>query len=113
MSKVETILLSNRNPVKVNKGEWPCVASASDYDGPMECQANRVYELRVRQKADRVIVYGWFNSNVPVERDLYAGYFLKTSDMKEIATAIRQVASEIDAPSLAADCIQDLPAEQL
>ena len=134
MSKQRTITLTDRPPVKISEDNWPLIANASDedHDGQVRCQANCVseWDIRVRQHADgRAIVYATYNynSNWHGARGYSAkhGVLLpRECSRDEICRAIKDVASRMaecehdgdDArrwPTLADDCIADLPAEEL
>ena len=111
-----TITLTGRSPVKINKDEWPIVASAEDkqFDGQYEFQANRhaSWKLLVRQHNDgRTIVYAIhsYSSQFQGEggRGLRGGELLTVSGASEeeigddaglnaIIEAIRRVAEEIE-----------------
>jgi hypothetical protein len=129
-----TITLTGRPPVKINEASWPVIAEASDkeFDNQYECQANQVSEwsVRVRQHADgRAIVYARysFESNFQNSRDYNAkrGILMPAgTSHTAICDAIREVCDEISGaecggedanrwPTLAADCIADMPAEEL
>jgi hypothetical protein len=70
--KVRTITLTDRPPVKVREDLWPVIASARRYDGQVECQANHLWHLTVRQHEDgRTLVYG---SETSGPGGVYRGY---------------------------------------
>lgn len=129
-----TITLTGRPPVTIDEDTWETIAQAKDkeHDGQVESQANRVSEwaIRVRQHEDgRAIVYATYSysSQWQGARSYSAkrGVMLPTgSDADAICRAIRAVAREIaDAechegdearwPTIAAECIADMPAETL
>lgn len=129
-----TITLTGRPPVKIEEDHWPIVASAKskDWDNTHECQANRTWNwwITVRQHEDgRAIVYAGYSysSQWQTERDYYhrAGRLLGAgSNDVDICDAIRRVCTEMAAAeadadhtarwnSLAAECIADMPAEEL
>lgn len=122
-----TIRLSEAPPVRIRRDAWPIIAEAKWHDGKVECQANHVRSIRVRQNADgRTIVYGWLDSGpggVPAGwRGAHAGWILPRTDPtrgpsratdEEITRAIRRVAGVIGDDSLADECIADLPAKDL
>lgn len=135
-----TITLTGRPPVKINEDNWPVLASASDseHDGQVECQANRKssWWIKVRQHEDgRAIVYAGYSytANWQNARDYAAkrGVMLEIGEGdgarptdEQICRAIREVCEDIagaecdgdDAarwPTLAAECIADMPAEEL
>lgn len=130
MSK-RTITLTNRAPVTIEEAAWPVIAQASDdwHDGQVECQANRriKWAVRVRQHADgRAIVYATYSydSSWQGARSYSAKRGVLLPAGADIVAAIREVCDDIaqaesnddDAqrwPTLAADCIADLPAETL
>lgn len=133
-NKTRTITLTGRPPVTVSENAWPLIASAQDseHDGQVECQANRKsrWWIGVRQHDDgRAIVYAtysytstWQNSRDFVAK---AGILLPAkADAEAICAAIQNVGNEIagmecsegDAdrwPTLVAECIADMPAEEL
>jgi hypothetical protein len=127
-----TITLTGRPPVKIQKDDWPVIASAEEreYDGQYDFQANRTasWKLIVRQHADgRVIVYGIYSYTSKYQgensRDIRGGELLeKDTDIPE---AIRRVAAQLEArmpdgqwsqgywPRLAHECTADLPAVEI
>lgn len=129
------ITLTDRPPVTVDEDKWQVIAKASDYehDGQVECQANRrsKWTVTVRQHEDgRTIVYATYSysSNWQGARDYAAkrGVLLTAEQATDagIVQTIRAVCEDIasaecdgnDAerwPTLAAECIADLPAEEL
>lgn len=123
--KRRTITLTDRAPVRIVENEWAVIASAKDYDNEHEFQANRRYNLRVRQHADgRTIVYGTHSTQFQNEQDAAAGELLTPpSDMQvkeeewcvwdEIPAAIKRVAANCHCDQIADECIADLPAEDL
>lgn len=129
-----TITLTGRPPVTIDEDTWPCIAEANDseHDGQVECQANRKskWAMRVRRHTDgRAIVYATYSytSNWQNSRCYAAkrGVLLAADTTTDaICRAIEEVSSDIaqaecdgdDAArwaTLAADCIADMPAEQL
>lgn len=126
-----TITLTNRPPVKIDEDTWGliAVATAKDYDNQYEFQANRTskWHIGVRQHDDgRAIVYASYNHTSAFQSEsdysCRAGVLLDSSD--DLPAAINEVAREIasqehassDAekwPTLARNCIADLPAEEL
>ena len=129
-----TITLTGRPPVTIDEDQWPIIAQAKDseHDGQVECQANvkSSWSVRVRQHEDgRAIVYATYSytSNYQNARCYSAkrGVLLPAgSTAADICQAIRDVCEEIagaecdgeDAarwPTLAAECIADMPAEEL
>ena len=116
MSDTITIPLSDRAPVRINRAAWPVIADADWHSGEHSFQANEVAAVRVRQHADgRVIVYGYCEAGpggMALDyRATRAGYLSR--DDHDIATTIRAVADAIGLPFLAAECIADLPPEDL
>ena len=134
MSKL-VITLTGRPPVSVDTDTWPVIASAaadSAHDGQVECQANTrsTWCVKVRRHGDgRAVVYARYtrDSNFQGARDYRAarGVVLPAgcSDY-DICGAIRAVCSDIataehadeDAgrwPTLADECVADMPAEVL
>lgn len=135
--EVITIALTGRPPVKIQAASWPIIAKAADhlYDGQYDFQSFRHTRARlcVRRHADgRAIVYGTYTygSDFPNERNGAArrGRLVAAGD--DIPAAVLSVADEMDearrncgvldhfrepAPfrGLAAECIADLPAEEL
>ena len=130
--KMITIAMSEQPPVRVSAELWPIIASADWHDGKVECQANHVRFIRVRQHEDgRRIVYGKLDSGpggVPQGwRGSHAGYLIPAIDATrnhptkvtiipdEDATirAIRRVAGVIGDDEMGSECIADLPAREL
>lgn len=121
--KTRTITLTDARPVKIYEDEWSIVAQARDWNGEHESQANRIYSIRVREHADgRRIVHGSRqagNGGIRVdERESYGGRLIPAiNDGKpdESATidAIHFVCELIDAEQLGAECIADLPAQEI
>lgn len=135
-----TITLTGRPPIKIDEDNWPTIASAADseHDGQVECQANRKssWWIKVRQHEDgRAIVYAGYTytSNWQGARCYEAkrgvllaigeGEGARPSD-QQICDAIREVCEDIAGaehhdgdearwPTLAAECIADMPAEEL
>jgi len=134
MSK-RTITISNRQPVTIEEDNWPVIASASDEDhdgGQVRSQANRVskWSCTVRQHEDgRAIVYSVYSYTTNWQNA--RGYSAKAGRLlpvgasyEDISRAITNVCHEIaerehngdDAlrwKAIEADCIADLPAEEL
>lgn len=127
-----TITLTNRPPVRIDEDAWPVLAqsSYSDWVNQFKFQANRTWDgsIRVRQHADgRAIVYATctHDSAFQGERGFSqrAGELLdKGSDAAAIIDAIHRVHGSIDGDEggratewrlLAAECIANLPPEQL
>ena len=130
MSK-RTITLTDRAPVTITEESWPVIARATDsqHDGEYDFQANcsSRWIVRVRQHEDgRAIVYATYEYSTRYrgERGFIArrGELLDPGD--DIISAIRRVCDDIAQaecsgddsarwPTLAAECIADLPAVQL
>jgi len=135
MSKTtkRTITITGRPPVSIAEANWPVLASAreKDYDNEHEFQANRteVVAINVRQHTDgRALVYAtakystaWQSERDDSQRE---GVYLDTTEtsIEAICSAIGEVCDMMRAPRylpadvwerLAAECIADLPAEEL
>jgi hypothetical protein len=119
--KIE-IPMSERRPVKLVKSAWPLIARADRHDGKVECQANHLWTIRVREHADgRRVVYGWLRAgNGGVHqgwRGSEGGFLIAAisgkPDDEETVRAIRRVGGIIDDDKMADECIADLPAETL
>lgn len=116
-AKIRTITLTGRAPVRVREDLWPVIASSRRHDGQVECQANHVWHLTVRQHADgRAIVYG---SETGGGGGVFRGYEearageLLDGDA-DIAAAIRRVGECARcSESMIDECIADLPAVDL
>ncbi len=108
-----TITLTDRAPVKIKKDAWPVLASGSAHDGrELECQSTRTWRLTVRTKGDRAIVYGAYTSRWQGESDRRGGEILDGDT--DYPAAIRRVGESLDMPAqVIADCIADLPAEEI
>jgi len=129
--KYRTITLTGRAPVRIREDQWPVIAQGDSdhYDSHIRSQSNRSTEvgLRVRQHEDgRAIVYGVYNYDTRYQGEhgltLRAGELLDAG--ADIPAAIRRVGDTLiemldgrgtdtwvlDA---VADCIADLPAEEL
>lgn len=131
MAKRRTITLTNHAPVTIDEASWPTIAKATDrqHDGQVERQANCVSEwsIRVRQHEDgRAIVYAAYSydTNWRGARTYGANRGVLLPAGADLVAAIREVCDDIagaecdgdDAarwPTLAAECIADLPAEDL
>ena len=115
--KVRTITLTDRPPVKVREDLWPVIASARRHDNQVECQANHLWHLTVRQHHDgRTIVYGSEDrGNGGVHRGYeaaYAGVMLEPGS--DVARAIREVGERARcSEGMITECISDLPAVDL
>jgi hypothetical protein len=132
MSDSLTITLTDRQPVRISKANWPILAEAEEcwFDGEYESQANRksTWHICVRRHADgRAIVYATFSyvTNWVGERcrEYAEGRMLAAdSDVQDVVTAIYIVAGDMSDcddgdPSrwlaIAKQCIAALPAEEL
>lgn len=117
--KTITITMSETAPVKVDPEQWPKIASASSHDGQVECQANTEWYIAVRGHEDgRRIVYGWQQAGHGGKPAGYrrkdAGYLIATPATEELTIrAIRRVAGVIGDEALGAECIGDLPAQEI
>ncbi len=57
--KVRTVPLTGQLPVRIREDLWPVIAQARRHHGQVECEANHLWHLTVRQHEDgRTIVYG-------------------------------------------------------
>jgi len=107
-----TITLTDRRPVKIKDADWALIAESRWYEGQIESQANRSGWLKVRQHADgRAIVYGALRSSWQNETCLSGGELLAKG--ADLAAAINRVAETCNATSCAAECIGELPAEEI
>ncbi len=120
--KTVTISLSERRPVKIDCADWPVIARVDAHDGKVECQANSVWGICVREHADgRRIVYGWRergNGGMPIGWRGSEGGFLiepkgKAPDEDETVRAIRRVAGIVGDDGLGDECISSLPEEEI
>lgn len=131
MTTTRTITLTGRPPVTITTADWPMVASASDreFDGEYDFQANETSKWFVgarRHSDGRSIVYATYSydSNWRGRRDHAAkrGVLLGAKD--DICEAIQDVCDDIAGaecqgndcdrwPTLAAECIADMPTETL
>lgn len=114
--KTYTITLTGRPPVKLNDDKWPVIASASRHDGQVECQANRRWNLFVRQCKkdgdDRCLVYGVYVTAWQGESDRRGGEIVDSID--DVPDAVYEVAEYLGFDRrLADECIADLPAEEI
>ena len=129
-----TITLTGRPPVTVDEDTWPVIAAATGkvWDNQYEFQANRTskWGIYVRQHDDgRALVYATYSHCSAYQNArCYAakrGVLLPAGTTDEsICDAIRNVCDDIagaecagdDAarwPTLAAECVADMPAEML
>jgi hypothetical protein len=128
-----TITLTGRPPVAIDEDSWPIVASSGDceQDGPDD-GTNRIsdWNIKVRRHEDgRAIVYATYkHTSVFTGEKTYAAkrgrLLADTPTDQDICDAIQDVCRQMmDAehrdgdvvrwPTLAAECIADMPAEQL
>jgi hypothetical protein len=118
------ITMSERRPLKIDETQWPIVACASWFSGRIECQANYVRWIKVREHADgRRIVYGVYQrgpGGAPIEfRGATGGFLVDASnslikcDEAETIRACRRIGGIIGDDQLADECIADLPAEEV
>jgi hypothetical protein len=116
-TKTRTITLSNRRPVKIVESDWPVIAKGSWCDTPaLPVQANRSALVRVRQHADgRSIVYGTYDTELrgdSGDSGRKSGLLLDAG--ADIAAAIYKVVADLGVTAtMAAECVADLPAEEL
>ncbi len=128
-----TITLSERAPIRIDPATWTEVASAFRHDGKVFCEANNVWGIAVREHADgRRVVYGSHTAGGGGQyrgfRPTYAGYLVPPGeafrdcgdgplghvpDEEATIRAIRRVAGVIGDDQLGAECIADLPAEEI
>lgn len=127
--KTITITMSERRPLKIDPAQWPLVARATWHNGEHECQANTIREIKVREHADgRRIVYGYQEAGnggqyagtvnpragfLVAASDVDAADGTKMPDDDETVRALRRVGGIVEDDQLAAECIADLPAEEL
>lgn len=113
-SKIRTITLTDRAPVRIREDAWPVIARGWDGDNrAIPHQSNRQWTIRVRQHADgRSIVYGVYSSDWQGETGCKAGVLLAAG--AALVPAIHRVGEDIGAPdAVVRGCIADLPAEDL
>ena len=119
------ITLSDRRPVSIETDQWPVISEANDHDGKVECQANTLYRIKVREHSDgRRIVYAIKESGNGGQyagwHDTRGGFLLPARGSSneheyenETVRAIRRCGGLIDRQDLADECIGDLPAVEL
>lgn len=125
-AKYRTITLTDRPPVRIREDQWPVEASATfhDYEGQYDFQSFRNWRgwLTVRLHADgRRIVYARYAYETAYqgERDseVRSGVLLDASASgDDVIRAIHRVNSirpDWCRNDLAAECIADLPTEEL
>ena len=126
MSNKRTITLTDRSPVTIKEDDWPFIASASDkdWDNQYEFQANETWKwfVGVRQHEDgRAIVYATYRFSTQWQNkrdaDCKNGVLLDGEPTpQDICDAIGQVCGNMEGErwdELAAECIADMPAEEL
>jgi hypothetical protein len=111
--KVRTVTLTGKPPVRVREDLWPVIASARRHDGQVECQANHLWHLTVRQHEDgRTLVYG---SETSGPGGAYRGYEeARAGELldagADVASAIIRVGTDARCSQAMQDeCIGDLP----
>jgi len=122
LQKSITITMSETAPIKIDPAKWPKIASAGRADGDVDYAYSEapfaMWYIAVREHEDgRRIVYGW------KRRAKLAGFLLgsfntpldNASNVTDEATirAIRRVAGVIGDEDLGAECIGDLPAQEI
>ena len=127
-SKRITITMSERAPLSIVEDDWPLIASAEWFNGQHECQANTIRRIKVRQHADgRRLVYGFQRAGNGGQfagtRNPAGGFLIGprtdteprelSSGDDETIRAIRRVGGILGDDDLAAECIADLPAEEI
>lgn len=118
------ITMSERRPLSIVEDEWPVIAQADWHNGQVECQANTIRRIKVREHADgRRLVYGFARAGSGGQyagtRNPEGGFLVAAKvcwpvpspDEDETVRAIRRVGGIIDDDGLADECIADLPAE--
>jgi hypothetical protein len=119
------IVLSERSPVSIDTDNWPVLAESSDHDGQFECQANTKWFVIVRQHEDgrRIVYCGKYAGNggqYAVFREIRGGWLIAARGSgnereveEETVRAIRRCAGLIERDDLGAECIGDLPAQEI
>jgi len=132
-TKMRTIALTDRPPVRIREDAWPVIAHGRyrNHDNQYEFQANRRWraDVRVRQHADgRAIVYGVYEYETAYQGE--RGFNARVGELVapggDLVEAIRRVGASIgEAADVAGrdyrahideavrGCIADLPAEDL
>lgn len=120
-SKLRTITLTDRNPVKIRESEWPMIAYGDERPGsfiagtPRPDDETDRYTIRVRQHADgRVLVYGVIDAATAWTgtQDWRGGELLAKGG--DVAAAIKRVGADAGMPeSVVRECLADLPAEEI
>lgn len=116
MGKRLTITITDRPPVSIDCEVWVLLAEAGDHDGQFECQANRLWKLKVRQcqrdDDDRCIVYGTYTTQWQGESDLRAGEIVE--GISDVPASCHRVAERCRMDErIANECIADLPADEI
>jgi hypothetical protein len=110
MGKLRTIPLTGRRPVEIDEDNWPIIAQAEfhGYRGVVISICVREHWHPVDASDGRHIVYGTH----PEGWRTYAGQLLAAGEPVE--PAIESVGETLGVPDrLVADCIANLPAEQI
>ena len=112
------ITMSERRPLSIVEDEWPLIASADWHNGQVECQANTIRRIKVREHADgRRLVYGFDRAGNGGQhagtRNPAGGFLVAAGDEDETVRALRRIGGILGDDDLAAECIADLPAEDL
>lgn len=131
-----TITMTGRKPIKIHDDEWPIIAVGlwKDWDNTYECQANCTWKLviRVRQRADgRTVVYGVYEYDTCWQGrpnfEAKVGLFAETDEkipetITRVGALLRTRLEDADEDAgralrhiteVVAECIGDLPAEEL
>lgn len=124
-SKMRTITLTGRAPVRISEDAWPVIASAggdsyagNDYARRQQALAQGEcdeYAIRVRQHADgRAIVYAVLDgARAWTGTETRKGGELLTPGA-DLAAAIDRVGADVGIPDgVIRDCVAALPAEEL
>lgn len=131
-NKKITITMSETAPVSVDPEQWPVVAEVETCDSAIACQANTEWSIKVREHVDgRRLVYGWECRGPGGQHAGYrgrdAGYLIDAASVQgdgpragkrfpddaETIRAIRRVAGVINDELLGAECIRELPAQEI
>jgi hypothetical protein len=106
------ITLTDRPPVLIAVDDWPVIAQARNFTGQHESQAEKKWQIKVRQHKDgRTIVYGATESQWAREAQPRAGELLESG--ADIPAAIKRVAADSGCAHLAQACIANLPDEEI